>query len=298
MLHVNTALSAAACQRKLTRSLHRRKQAKPKMSDEEWSAVEAAAVQRNDFQFGCPICLESFGSNPAVLLSCSHCFHAACLKSAEKLLGTKSCPMCRKRSYSSKETSATATVSRERAAVRLQTTIRALAARQSFLTRLREHYSRGLGDSRRRHHFLQNELISYTDRMQRKVDQDEDDLDKLFAECDNAVKTSALLISQATAAHHLFRQSNDDCDDVTPELDKPTEHEWNVLRERAVLRGETDCAICMGKLSRKKTVLLSCSHVFHRQCLRALEDFQKGDAQHQPACPCCRSPYHAREEEG
>lgn len=51
------------------------------------------AIERNDLVF-CPICLGEFSirnsdaaSNVAVLLNCSHCFHARCLESAERCLG-------------------------------------------------------------------------------------------------------------------------------------------------------------------------------------------------------------------
>ena len=49
-------------------------------------------MARDDFGAGCPICLCEFSpndqdENPAVLLSCSHCFHARCLESAERCLG-------------------------------------------------------------------------------------------------------------------------------------------------------------------------------------------------------------------
>jgi len=65
-------------------------------------------------------------------------------------------------------------------------------------------------------------------------------------------------------------------------------------------RGTTDCPICLtpvpgrgqGSASgRGGAVLLSCSHVFHPQCLDALERFSRD---HGPCCPVCRARYRRR----
>ena len=46
-----------------------------------------------------------------------------------------------------------------------------------------------------------------------------------------------------------------------------------------------------GKVIRK-TVLLSCSHVFHQTCLEALEEFAVGERRF--VCPVCRTSYQKR----
>ncbi|XP_066300181.1 RING finger protein 32-like [Branchiostoma lanceolatum] len=47
-----------------------------------------------------------------------------------------------------------------------------------------------------------------------------------------------------------------------------------------------------GDVQRRPTVLLSCSHVFHRTCLEAFEEFAVGEGKF--VCPVCRSSYQKR----
>lgn len=77
-------------------------------------------------------------------------------------------------------------------------------------------------------------------------------------------------------------------------------------RPQALHRGAHECPICLTALSvsgtpsgtgpqqpRREAVLLSCSHVFHRTCLLALEELSWGDAPRH-ACPLCRSHYQKK----
>lgn len=66
-----------------------------------------------------------------------------------------------------------------------------------------------------------------------------------------------------------------------------TDEEWEIIQLKAIERNERDCPICLTKLYEKKTILLSCSHVFHANCLGAFETFSDG----QRKCPVCRSSY-------
>ncbi|OWF35952.1 RING finger protein 32-like [Mizuhopecten yessoensis] len=47
-----------------------------------------------------------------------------------------------------------------------------------------------------------------------------------------------------------------------------------------------------GTTKKRKTVLLSCSHVFHEQCLQTFEELSLQDGHH--ACPVCRSIYQKK----
>ena len=42
----------------------------------------------------------------------------------------------------------------------------------------------------------------------------------------------------------------------------------------------------------RKTVLLSCTHVFHDTCLQTLEELSMGEVK--SSCPVCRTPYQKR----
>ena len=51
--------------------------------------------------------------------------------------------------------------------------------------------------------------------------------------------------------------------------------EWAQVKAKAMLRGESDCPICFNALNYKKTVLLSCSHLFHGDCIANFEKFER-----------------------
>ena len=69
--------------------------------------------------------------------------------------------------------------------------------------------------------------------------------------------------------------------------------QWLQVISRAKERGLGDCAICMGSNRGTRHIcLLSCSHVFHSQCMVNFEKFvtsQKGRG-----CPVCRTNFVAR----
>ena len=63
-----------------------------KINQSEWTAILIAAVERDETE--CAICLERFSKSQISLLSCSHCFHSACIAACEKF-GACVCPVCR-----------------------------------------------------------------------------------------------------------------------------------------------------------------------------------------------------------
>ena len=60
----------------------------------DWAVIENS---RSDPDSCCPICMEGFKQGHEVLLSCSHIFHRACLRSFENFMKDSefSCPICR-----------------------------------------------------------------------------------------------------------------------------------------------------------------------------------------------------------
>lgn len=61
--------------------------------------------------------------------------------------------------------------------------------------------------------------------------------------------------------------------------------EWRKLEEQTIKREDFkgECPICMEKLSSRESVILSCSHVFHKVCLKNFEKFAAVTK-----CPLCR----------
>ncbi|NXO54583.1 RNF32 protein, partial [Aramus guarauna] len=64
-----------------------------------------------------------------------------------------------------------------------------------------------------------------------------------------------------------------------------TAEEWVKIKQRSVQHGDSvqPCAICREEFALQPQVLLSCSHVFHKSCLKAFEKFTG-----KKSCPMCR----------
>jgi len=73
---------------------------------------------------------------------------------------------------------------------------------------------------------------------------------------------------------------------LTSEPDKPLSAEqWEAVKRASDLREDSDtpCSICLDDFRQRPQVILSCSHVFHSECLRSFERFSGGRR-----CPLCR----------
>ena len=73
--------------------------------------------------------------------------------------------------------------------------------------------------------------------------------------------------------------------------------QWDSILQQSLRREcNVECAICMSDVEKnrnRRVVLLSCSHVFHQQCIMMLEDFVK-TAEDCPLCPMCRCPFEKK----
>nr|XP_020635380.1 RING finger protein 32 isoform X2 [Pogona vitticeps] len=72
---------------------------------------------------------------------------------------------------------------------------------------------------------------------------------------------------------------------VEPPAMPLTMEEWEHVKQRSIKQGDSiqPCAICREEFALQPQVLLSCSHVFHRACLKAFERFAG-----KKTCPMCR----------
>jgi hypothetical protein len=62
-------------------------------------------------------------------------------------------------------------------------------------------------------------------------------------------------------------------------------NEWRKIENQSVNRNDhfSICAICLDSLSKRDTLILSCSHVFHKICISNFENFTQNKK-----CPICR----------
>ncbi len=245
----------------------------------QWDTIDAEARRRVAASNApCAICMQPFAGQHELLLSCSHTFHAACLRSWEAYAGERCCPVCRKRAYRRRATSLGADAWRERCAVALQAAWRGARARRRVASHRRELNP---ADARAVAHSLAR-LGLVSDRLVGQVAASHSEVDALFAELEGPSSGVAQLRAALAPVHK-------------------SAVDWVDAHARALSRGPSDCPIClapMGSLGAlaapavccgsERLTLLSCSHVLHDRCLLSFEAFSVKLA---PTCPVCRSEY-------
>ncbi|XP_006816105.1 RING finger protein 32-like [Saccoglossus kowalevskii] len=250
------------------------------LSDDQWKKAKEKSNRRDDSKQPCVICKEDFGLVQQVLLSCSHVFHRNCLQAFERFTGKKTCPMCRKETYQTRVIYEGAREHRQKSAVLIQAYWRGYVVR-SWYTELRKTVPPK--DPKLRKKFYEKKLQSITDRILNSYDTRVDDF---LSEIDRSV----------AASRDVFRHFEESS------MRDITDDEWQVIQLKAVQRGHTECPICIMPLEStglctvssqttshiRKTILLSCSHVYHLTCLNAFEELSLGEKK---VCPVCRSGY-------
>ncbi|KAM6976859.1 RING finger protein 32 [Aplochiton taeniatus] len=125
--------------------------------------------------------------------------------------------------------------------------------------------------------------------------------DSLVQHCDTDVEAFLHSIDQSVmSSRRVFHQfEREHIEDIQ-------EDDWNRIQNQVIQRDTRDCPICLTPLwssslgseaarspqpQGRRTVLLSCSHIFHQICLEAFEGFCMD---FRPTCPLCRSTYHKR----
>jgi hypothetical protein len=240
------------------------------LSHKEWSLVEKRSEQREEYKGSCPICQEKQGTQACVILSCSHVFHSSCLKSFEKFAKTKACPICRKASYDKKSYKTSENYYYLYCVVKVQSIIRCFIYRERFIRYMQSHPSSNLEVNRK---YRSIHLKRFDVRFNKHLDHQEAQIDKLFSELETKLQASQAAVFELKSG---FRN-------------KPKEKHvnWDEVCEKAVSRSEKMCPICLQGLSLRETVILSCSHLFHAQCIQSFESYSISS----PCCPVCRSDY-------
>ncbi|XP_056289961.1 RING finger protein 32 [Pseudoliparis swirei] len=255
-----------------------------KLTEDEWARVKARSVQQGDSAQPCVICREEFCLQPQVLLSCSHVFHRACLRAFERFSGRRCCPMCRKEPYEARVIHDAARLFRHQCATRIQACWRGYLARKRY-RKLRN--SIGPKDKQLRRKYFEAKLQELNDSFVRYC---RTDTEAFLTDINRSLSSSRRVFRQLERKH----------------VSEPEERDWDRIQSQVVQRGVWDCPICLTALcslslppgggpsshqQRRRTALLSCSHLFHELCLEAFEAFS---IQSRPSCPLCRSVYHKK----
>ncbi|KAJ8010173.1 hypothetical protein DPEC_G00072240 [Dallia pectoralis] len=253
-----------------------------RLTVDEWTQVKLRSIHEGDSKQPCVICKEEFRLQSQVLLCCSHVFHKDCLQAFERFSKRKCCPMCRKEQYETRVIHDGARLFKERCASRIQACWRGYVVRKLY-----RHLRKTVPpkDKLLRKIYFETKFQELNDSL---VQSCHTDVEAFLNDIDRSVSSSRQVFHKLNAEHVL----------------EPTENEWQKIQEKVVQRDTWDCPICLNALCsprlglrrtpqqpecNRRTVLLSCSHLFHQPCLEAFEAFC---LEGQPKCPLCRSLYH------
>uniref|UniRef100_A0A3B4YCA6 Ring finger protein 32 n=1 Tax=Seriola lalandi dorsalis TaxID=1841481 RepID=A0A3B4YCA6_SERLL len=236
-----------------------------RLTEAEWTQVKVRSIQQGDSAQPCAICREEFRLQPQVLLCCSHVFHRACLRAFERFSGRKCCPMCRREQYETRVIHDAACLFRHQCATKIQAYWRGYVARKWY-----RHMRKTIcpKDKRLKRKFFEAKVSLYFSS--EVIASGSYRLIKLLFDIDRSLSSSRRVFQQ------LERKS----------VSEPQENDWDRIHSQ--VRNKAHSA---ESEQRRRTVLLSCSHLFHQLCLEAFEAFT---ADSRPSCPLCRSVYHKK----
>ena len=268
-----------------------------KLDEYEWMEVHSQSHERGDVKHGCSICYEPFRGEDRVLLSCSHTFHKHCLQAFERFTKQRCCPMCRTLQYQKRVVASAREMYEEECAIVIQKYYRRHLA-QVLLKKLVS--MKAPTNPQEKVEWCAAKLTETNDKLLEKLTQEDDDIDALLRDLDRKIFFSR---TAREVANNTLREpqpspeveasaDTKERERELPEKKRP-EIDWKELRKKAKRRKDKTCPICIGPLARKlrgNVCLLSCSHMFHEDCIHLFEMFQESE-QNKPICPLCRSNY-------
>ena len=251
------------------------KNGKPLLS---WKEIGDRAKTRTGKDAACAICREEFKTNATsrgqVLTSCAHCFHDACLKSFEQFLASISeerrCPCCRRGYRKVRIDEAKKEVVTE-AAVTIQSAFRGFLVRNTL----------GPTNETARKSWMAGKLRALRKRVERSAEKRR-----------GAMGTNTLDEDFSEAS-----SSDEECD---------ADIDWNAIVSKSLSYEDEDCSICARRFASAsfvssstarsratKVAFLSCSHRFHKNCIKTFEKHLKSFGR-DVFCPCCRTVNYVR----
>ena len=262
-----------------------------------WKEIRKKARERTGKDSACAICREEFATTTMdddqnrgqVLTSCAHCFHAQCLKSFERFVESISerrrCPCCRTVGYRKIRISDARDECIRHAALTIQ---------KMWRGRLVRNKLGPLTNESARMTWMANKLRALRKRVERSAEKRRGTREQKLAEEEEDIDESS--------------SSDEDSND--------TNTDWNVVIAKSLSLEIDECSICALRFAASKTnaaissrrtddssppspptttkvAYLSCSHRFHRNCLRTFERHLKSIGR-EIFCPCCRRANYSR----
>lgn len=238
------------------------------LTDEQFETVKIDAQKRGFYNEVCPICLEKFGPDNIVLLSCSHLLHATCLMNFRKFTRGQHhlCPVCRS-PYEFVEVRAE-NAYHDRCARDIQRVVR------GFLVRERIGREAPPGSILHRRWVI-SKAQDASSRLLKAMNNQSDAVDAMLSAIEADLEYSRNIMKAAE------------------ERDKQID--WDSIRAKCIgkLRNETEkegeeCPVCLRKLKSDDAGVTSCGHMFHTKCIESWSSFCENQ-NNQPTCPVCRS---------
>ena len=269
-----------------------------------WKEIRKKARERTGKDSACAICREEFATTNMsamttmdddqnrgqVLTSCAHCFHAQCLKSFERFVESISerrrCPCCRTVGYRKIRISDARDECIRHAALTIQ---------KMWRGRLVRNKLGPLTNESARMTWMANKLRALRKRVERSAEK-----------------------RRRTREQQLAEEEEGDIDESSSsdEDSNDTNTDWNVVIAKSLSLEIDECSICALRFAASKTnaaissrrtddssppspppttkvAYLSCSHRFHRNCLRTFERHLKSIGR-EIFCPCCRRANYSR----
>lgn len=234
----------------------------PPLTDEQFETVKIDAQKRGFFNEVCPICLEKFGPDNMVLLSCSHLLHATCLMNFRRFTRgqVQKCPICRSQ-YEFVEVKAESAY-HQRCARDIQRVVR------GFLIRDKIGREAPAGSALHRKWVI-NRTQDASNRLVKALDHQNDAVDAMLTAVDHDLEYARAIMK------------------AVEERDKRVD--WSAIKRKALERGSNqECPVCLRVMNENDSEITSCGHMFHTQCLHSWLTYCE-NGNNQPTCPVCRT---------
>ena len=265
----------------------------------------------------CAICQETFKMERQILLSCSHIYHQHCLLTYETWTkcNKRRCPMCRSENYEKRLVSIGRVEYTKLCVVKIQSWWRMIVLKSKYDVYKATHEPKNPALLSKYHH---DKLDCFTKKFDEKLTLQTNRIDNFIKDLDKKVADIKNSITHGIAQVNMIQ--NERNNDISID-------DWEDIWATAYNRCQDHCPICLGELvfqdepilekkpiekkpvmrfgnapirkvtsskkqvkfkPRKRVVVLSCSHLFHSQCLGNFERLDLNLLFH--VCPVCRSP--------